>query len=282
MTPSTRLVDTGWLHEHLDDPELLVCDCRFAGTREASESLYLAGHVPGAVQVYWLDALCTADTAVTTLLPTAVEAERALGALGITDRTSVVGYAEAGSPYASRLWHVLSHFGHPAVALLDGGIDKWLAEGRPVERERVAAEPGAFVRRAGNGTIAADELRGRLADPRLKVVDVRSPAEYEGSDRRAARGGHIPGALLLPWQEDLRPDGTLRSPAEVRTRAQRLGILPEHEVVTYCQGGVRAAHSAFALLRAGYPNVRVYDGSWAEWGNDPGLPVETASALAAR
>ncbi|MBV9194977.1 MAG: sulfurtransferase [Solirubrobacterales bacterium] len=281
MTLSTRLVETAWVDEHLEDPELLICDCRFAGTREASEAVYLAGHIPGAIHVYWLDALCTADTTVTTFLPTAAEAQRKLGALGITEGTYVVGYAEAGSPYASRLWHVLSHFGHERVALLDGGIDKWLAEGRPVRRERVPAAAAAFHPSTMNGTITAGELRRRFDDPKLRILDVRSPAEYDGSDRRAARGGHIPGALLLPWQDDLRQDGTLRSPAELRARAEALGIAPEHEVVTYCQGGVRAAHSAFALSRAGYPNVRVYDGSWAEWGNEPHLPVETAPELAA-
>jgi thiosulfate/3-mercaptopyruvate sulfurtransferase len=276
MIPSTQLVDCSWLAEQLADPDVVVCDCRFAGTKEASEGVYLAGHIPGAIHVFWLDDLCIADTTVTTLLPTRVEAERSLGALGIGRGMLVVGYTEAGSPYAARLWRVLMHFGHARVGLLDGGIDAWGAEGRPLERERATRAPRAFEARPPNGeaTVTGDEIRARLGDPELKLVDVRSPGEYEGSERRAARGGHIPGAVLLPWEGDLRTDGTLKPRDGIRRRAVEAGLRPEHELVTYCQGGVRAAHSAFALRLAGYPCVRVYDGSWAEWGNDPRLPVE--------
>ncbi len=122
--------------------------------------------------------------------------------------------------------------------------------------------------------IGADEIRARLDDPELRLVDVRGPAEFSGEQLRAARGGHIPGAILWPWEDNLRPDGTMRDPADIRTGAQAAGLLPDHELVTYCQGGVRAAHAALALHIAGYPRVRIYDGSWAEWGNDPALPID--------
>jgi thiosulfate/3-mercaptopyruvate sulfurtransferase len=125
--------------------------------------------------------------------------------------------------------------------------------------------------------IDAAEILERLNDPRLRLVDVRGEAEFSGEQRRAARGGHIPGAVLWPWEENLRPNGTLRDSAEIRARAQAAGLLPEHELVTYCQGGVRAAHAALALRIAGYPRVRIYDGSWADWGNNPSLPVQCAS-----
>ena len=276
MDVRAHLADTGWLAAHLADPDLLVCDCRFAGTKEASEAAYLAGHIPGAIHVYWLDDLCTEDTMVTSLLPTPAEAEGALGALGIGPDTTVVGYVEAGGSYAARLWHVLAHHGHPRVALLDGGIDRWVADGRPLEAEPITPTPRIFTAAATDGvTMGAGEILARLDDPSLEVIDVRAPAEYEGSQRRAARGGHIPGVVPLPWEGDLHPDGTMRPADEIRARALAAGIRPEHELVTYCQGGVRAAHAAFALQLAGYPRVRVYDGSWAEWGNDPGLPIET-------
>jgi thiosulfate/3-mercaptopyruvate sulfurtransferase len=169
-------------------------------------------------------------------------------------------------------------FGHARVALLDGGIEKWSAEGRPLQREAITPTPGTFHPRSDALTaarISGDEVRARLHDPRLRIVDVRAPEEFNGRELRAARGGHIPGAVLLSWDVHLQADGTVRSAAEIRARATEAGLSPEHEVVTYCQGGVRAAHTALALRLAGYPTVRVYDGSWAEWGNSPELPIET-------
>ena len=117
------------------------------------------------------------------------------------------------------------------------------------------------------------EILERLDDSELQLVDVRSETEFTGEERRAARGGHIPGAVLWPWDQNLQPNRTLRAPAEIKGRAHAAGLRPEHELVTYCQGGVRAAHAALALRIAGYPRVRIYDGSWAEWGNNPALPV---------
>jgi len=283
MAISAPLVSSGELSAHLRDEELLVCDCRFAGDAETSRATYDRGHVPGAIHVYWLEDLSAADTTVTTLLPDAKEAARKLGRLGVTHRRTVVAYSDGGNLYASRLWHVLAASGHDRVALLDGGIEKWVADGWPLERGTVDPVAARFEPRQSDSMrgIGAEEILERLGDSELRLVDARGPAEFSGEQLRSARGGHIPGAILWPWEENLNPDGTMRDPAEIRARAEAAGLSPEQELVTYCQGGVRAAHAALALRIAGYPRVRVYDGSWAEWGNHPALPIESAAATAA-
>jgi thiosulfate/3-mercaptopyruvate sulfurtransferase len=275
MAISVPLVSCGELAAHLRDEDLLVCDCRFAGDAEGSRAQYVAGHVPGAIHVYWLDDLSAADTTVTTFLPNAEKAADRLGRLGITHDKFVVAYSDGGNLYASRLWHVLAHYGHERVALLDGGIEKWQAEGGPLERGNVSPAPASFEPRRSDWMrgIGAAEILERLDDPGVRLVDVRGQAEFSGEQRRAARGGRIPGAVLWPWEENLQTDGTLRDRAEIQARAQQAGLFREQELVTYCQGGVRAAHAALALRIAGYPRVRIYDGSWADWGNNPALPV---------
>jgi thiosulfate/3-mercaptopyruvate sulfurtransferase len=275
MPLSVPLVSSEELAAHLRDDDVLVCDCRFAGDLEASRTPYVRGHIPGAIHVYWLSDLSAVDTTVTTFLPDATEAAERLGRLGITRDTTVVAYSDGGNLYASRLWHVLTHYGHDRVALLDGGIEKWEAEGRALERGTVTPTPARFELRASDWMrgVKAEEILQRLDEPELRLVDVRNEAEFSGTQARAARGGHIPAAILWPWDENLNADGTLRDPSDIRARAEAAGLFREQELVTYCQGGVRAAHAALALRIAGYPRVRIYDGSWAEWGNDPVLPI---------
>jgi thiosulfate/3-mercaptopyruvate sulfurtransferase len=263
------LVDVAWLAAHVD--EVLVVDCRFRGDRDSSFAAYREGHLPGAIHSFWLD-LCSEDTRVMTLLPDRDRAVAALSRLGVGPDTVVVGYADNANLYAARLWHLLRVQGHTAVRLLDGGLEAWIAAGYALETSDVAARftrfrPGPVPETA----IEVDELRDRLGE--FQLVDTRSREEFSGSQVRAARGGHIPGAALLPWNELVDENGRFLDPADIRRRAADAGLDPSAETVTYCQGGVRAAHAALALLLAGFEHVRVYDGSWAQWGNDPSLPA---------
>ena len=240
MSMSVPLISSEQLAAHLRDEDVLVFDCRFAGDAAGSRAQYLTGHVPGAIHVDWLEDLSAADTTVTTFLPDAARAAERLGRLGISHEKTVVPYSDGGNLYASRLWHVLTHYGHERVALLDGGIEKWQAEGRSLEYGAVSPSPARFEPRASDSMrgIGAEEIFQLLDDPAVRLVDVRGHEEFSGEQRRAARGGHIPGAVLWPWEENLRPDGTLRDPGEIRARAQAAGLFCEHELVTYCQGGV--------------------------------------------
>jgi len=267
------LVDVAWLAAHRDG--VLVVDCRFHGNRDASVSAYRAGHVPGAVHSYWLD-LCDADTSVMTLLPHQARAVAALSGLGVGPETVVVAYADNANLYAARLWHLLRVQGHAAVRLLDGGLDAWTTAGGKLETAHAPARPAEF--RPGpalESAIGVDELRDRLGE--LQIVDTRTPEEFTGAQARAARGGHIPGAVLLTWDELVDHTGRVLDPAAIRHHTATKGLHPAAETITYCQGGVRAAHTALALLLAGFEHVRVYDGSWAQWGNDPSLPAVTTA-----
>jgi len=177
---------------------------------------------------------------------------------------------------AARLVWLLKLFGHPDVRLLDGGIERWRAERRTIEREAVAEPEVAsvlVVERRPEELATVEDVLAALGNPSVAIVDARSRAEYMGTLVRAARGGAIPGAVHLEYTANLTPDGRYRPSSELRSMYEALGVTPDREVITYCQGGYRAAQSWIALREAGYPRVRSYVGSWNEWGNRAELPI---------
>jgi len=269
----TPLVSTPWLAAHLDQSNLRVIDGSWylpqSGRDPRAE--YLAGHIPGAVFAD-LDALSNAATALPHMVPPADQFARAAGALGIADDTRVVVYDGSGANLsAARLWWLFRLFGHEPVAVLDGGWNKWLAEGRPVDTGPVVPAGRFFTPRPPLEAVRSlHDMRENLRTRREQVLDARSRGRFEGSQpepRPGLRGGHIPGSRNLPFQELHRPDGTLLPPAELRRTFIAAGIDLGRPVVATCGSGTSACALLLGLHVLGDTPRALYDGSWAEWGS---------------
>ena len=278
LTRPDLFISTAQVAERLGDPKVRVVDCRFSFETEAKAD-YLAGHVPGAVHCDWsrdLSAPPPASAHPRWMLlgpePFAREMER----LGIGDDTQVIGYDAEGGHHAARLWLGLRRYGHDRFAVMEGGIQKWQRESRPLEKGEVTPPRTSFTPRPRAGVLASrDEVLAavRSGDPWL--LDVRRDSEFTGVEKRAARGGHIPGAVNVLWKDALKDDWTLRDADELEQMYSDAGFGPETSTITYCQAGVRAAFTDLVLHALGHDDVRTYDGSWEEWGNEPDLPIIT-------
>jgi thiosulfate/3-mercaptopyruvate sulfurtransferase len=249
---------------------LVVLDLR-------SQEAYATGHIPGAISADYGDFIEAKPPAMG-LLPDLGHLSQVLGTLGITPEHHVVTYDDEGGGRAGRVIWTLHALGHERCSLLNGGFHAWDGEDHPVEGGQVAHHGNRYEARLDNpGVLATKEyIQSHLGSEDLALLDTRSHAEFEGTDVRAARGGHIPGAINLNWTDAmdrtrrlrLLPDETLWALLESLT------VVPDKEVVVYCHTHHRSAHTYVMLKHLGFPRVRGYAGAWSEWGNDPNMPIE--------
>ena len=238
----------------------------------------MAGHIPGAV-FFDINAIADLTTDLPHMLPTPEAFAEAAGALGLERDSTIVVYDAHGIYSAPRVWWTLRAMGHADVFVLDGGLRKWRAEGRPVETAVANPTPVAVVPRADASLVKdLDAVTRVLADGSAQVVDARSAGRFRGEapePRASLRSGHMPGALNLPFDQVVNPDGTLKSAADLRTVFAHIDLA--RPIVTTCGSGVTASVLALALARLGRFDVAVYDGSWTEWGGRPDTAVVTGA-----
>lgn len=271
------LVDTAWVADHLNDPQVRLV--------ESNEDilLYNQGHIPGAVKIDWVTDLN--DPVVRDYLDKE-HFEQLLAAKGISNDTTVVFYGDKNNWWATYAFWVFKLFGHKDARILNGGRAKWIAEGRELTKDVPSYPQGSYsAPERDDATIRAfrDEVKEHIKKNDVALVDVRSPQEYSGErthmpeypQEGTLRGGHIPTAVSIPWAQAVKEDSTFKTPEDLKELYGSKGVTSNKDVIAYCRIGERSSHTWFVLTYLlGYPQVRNYDGSWTEWGNGVGLPIE--------
>ncbi len=277
------LVTTDWVAEHQNDPEIRIMD--------VSEDvlLYETGHVPGAVKIDWLGDLWD-DTIREFIQPE--DLAKLFERLGVSNDTTVVLYGDKNNWWASYAFWFFRYSGHENLKLMNGGRAKWTAENRPLTTETPDVKPGSYTPGQRDPELRAfrDDVLKHLEKVKAgtgAMVDVRSPGEFKGDvthmpdypQEGVLRGGHIPGAQSIPWAQAVAGDGTFKSADELRELYEPKGVTGDKEIIAYCRIAERSSHSWFVLkYLLGYDNVKNYDGSWTEWGNSVGVPIEKGEA----
>ena len=236
---------------------------------------FAAGHIPGALHLD-LYGVSLIDTDPAPLAAFLWMIGHLLASRGVDPARPVVVYDETSGMRAARAFWFLEYFGHPDASQLDGGFAAWERDGRQVSRDAVSPKSSRWtVGRSDDRLATWKDLRDRLGSADVAVLDTRSDGEYFGTLVRAKRGGAVPGAVHIEWTRNLDDDGAFKPAAALRQMYESAGITSDKEVISYCQGGYRAAHSYLALRLLGYPRVRNYIGSWKEWADREDLPIET-------
>jgi thiosulfate/3-mercaptopyruvate sulfurtransferase len=280
------LVDTEWLAARLGDAALRVFDCtthlhldpQTVYRVESGRADWERGHIPGAGHLDLQGELSDRTSPLRFTMPPAEQFAAAMSRHGVGDGTRVVLYSAVNIWWATRIWWMLRAFGFDAAAVLDGGWEKWVAEGRPVSTDRPAYPPTAFVARPRPGLIATKEqVLAAIGHAGTRTVNALSARQHTGeSGVHYGRPGHIAGSVNVPGTALMQPrSNTYRPPAELRALFDSVGATPDRTVITYCGGGIAASNDAFVLVLLGHEKVALYDGSLSEWVSDPALPMET-------
>lgn len=270
------LVTTNWVAEHGLDPDVRLVDV------SVDTDAYAKGHIEGAVGWSWTTQLC--DTVRRDIIPKTAFA-KLMSESGIGNDTTVVVFGDNNNWFAAWAFWQMKVYGHGDVRLMDGGMKKWAAEGRPLTTDVPNLSAAAYAARDPDRSLRAflSDVQAAVAYEAIELVDVRSPQEFTGEllappglPETCQRGGHIPTARNIPWSGACNDDGTFRSPDELRALYEGEGITGSKPVIAYCRIGERSSHSWFVLkYLLGYEDVKNYDGSWTEWGNLVGVPVAT-------
>lgn len=271
------LVELQWVMDHLNDPQVRIVEVNYN-----PNSNYLIAHIPGAVLIDWGRDI--SDPLSKDIL-TKEACETLLQSIGVNNDTTLTLYSDFSNLFATFAFWVFKYYGFQDVRLINGGRRKWLEEGLPVSTEIPSYPRGNFRASEPDKSIRVlmPYVREALGSQDKILVDVRSPEEYTGEvvappefpAEHAMRGGHIPGAINISWNKVVNRDGTFKSADDLKKLFDSMSITPNKEVITYCRIGERSAHMWFALkYLLGYPNAKSYDGSWMEWGNVIGNPIE--------
>ena len=269
------LVDTDWVDQHKNDPKVRVAEVDYDPTAN-----YTLGHIPGSVLIDWKADI---NDPVTRNIITKQACESLLQRVGVNDDTTLVLYGDFNNWFAAFAFWVFKYYGYKDVRLMNGGRKKWLEEDKPVTKDIPSHPKGNFKASEPDSSIRVflKYVRDTLGSKIL--VDVRGPKEFTGEilappeypTEHAQRGGHIPGAVNIPWGQAVNEDGTFKSADELQKLYQSKGVAADKEVISYCRIGERSSHTWFVLkYLLGYPNVKNYDGSWTEWGNMIDNPIE--------
>ena len=272
------LVDTQWAEEHLKDPKVRIAEVDYD-----SKANYELGHIPGAVLFDWKNDI---NDPITRNVLSKESCQNLLQNAGINNDTTLLLYGDFNNWFAAFAFWVLKYYGYKDVRLINGGRKKWLQEDRALTKDVPNYSKGNFAANEPDSNIRVflDEVKRAVSAPELKMVDVRSPKEFTGEilappeypTEHAQRGGHIPGAVNIPWAQAVNDsDGTFKSTDELKQLYESKGITPDKEIIAYCRIGERSSHTWFVLkYLLGYPKVKNYDGSWTEWGNMIANPIE--------